>query len=193
MNNNVQQAINTFNSGGVVIFPTDTVYGIGCRLDKPESVERVFSIRNRPQEKAVLAVVDGVEMAQKYLQPIPEEVRHLLIDKYWANGGLTIILSCLPDKVPSLVRGGGFTLAVRQTNHPVLLQILKEVGVPIIAPSANFAGEKTPVTFDDLDPKLVVLADYVLQGECGGNKPSTIIDCSIKPWKIVRQGAVKVF
>ncbi len=114
MNNDIKQAINTFLSGGIVIFPTDTVFGIGCRMDNPQAVEKVFAIRNRPQEKAVLVLVDSVAMAQKYLQPIPRDVHEKLMDVYWP-GGLTIILPCLIDKVPPLVRGGGSTLAVRQT------------------------------------------------------------------------------
>lgn len=190
MDKTIKQAITVINDGGVVIFPTDTVYGIGCRIDMPEAVERVFSIRNRPHEKAVLAVVDSIAMAQDYLQPIPDDVRHTLMEQYWP-GGLTIILPCLEDKVPVLVRGGGTTLAVRQTNHPVLLKIVQETGVPIIAPSANFAGEKTPTRYEEIDPKLISVVDYTINAPCGGTLPSTVIDCSLQPWKIVRKGAVE--
>jgi L-threonylcarbamoyladenylate synthase len=186
----IQKASNILQNGGVVIFPTDTVYGIGCRLDDEEAIKRVYKIRNRPEEKAVLAVVDSVTMAKEYVQ-ISKDVHSQLIEKYWP-GGLTIILPCNVDKVPSSARAGGATLAVRQTNHPVLVQLIKESGVPIIAPSANFAGEKTPTSFTELDPKLCSLVDYVVEGECGGNMPSTIIDCSVKPWKIMREGAVKI-
>jgi len=189
--NTTQKAIDVLKNGGVVIFPTDTVYGIGCRLDNEEAVKRVFEIRNRPQEKAVLAVVGSISQTEEYLQPIPDDVRSKLIQKYWP-GPLTIILPCKTEKVPSVARAGGNTLAVRQTNHPVLVQLIQEVGVPLVAPSANFAGEKTPTHFNELDPKLCSLVDYVLEGDCGGNKPSTIIDCSATPWKIVREGAVHI-
>ncbi|MDE2025076.1 MAG: threonylcarbamoyl-AMP synthase [Patescibacteria group bacterium] len=191
MNNSVKKATNILQEGGVVIFPTDTVYGIGCRLDNEEAIKRIYKIRNRSQEKAVLAVVDSIAMAEKYLLPIPPEVRSKLLKKYWP-GGLTVILPCKVDIVPSAARAGGSTLAVRQTNHPVLLKIIKAVGVPLIAPSANFSGGITPTSSEELDPKFAALSDFVLKGECGGNKPSTIIDCSITPWKIVREGAVNV-
>ena len=190
MDNNIKQSITILNQGGVIIFPTDTVWGIGCRLDNEEATKRVFKIRNRPEEKAVLSIVDSIAMAQAYLQPIPDDVRTQLMEKY--TSGLTIILPCQTEKVPSIARSGGSTLAVRQTNHPLLLQILKEIKVPLIAPSANFAGEKTPVTFSDLDSNLLSLVDFVLPGESLGQKPSTIIDCSVRPWRVVREGAVNI-
>src|SRR5437879_4589431 len=126
MNTNLDKAIEILKSGGIGIFPTDTVYGIGCRLDNEDALKRLFTIRNRPEEKAVLAVVDSIGMAEEYLLPIPQAVRSELIDRYWP-GGLTIILPCATDRVPSLARGGGATLGIRQTNHPILLQILKEL------------------------------------------------------------------
>ncbi|HEX7041902.1 MAG TPA: L-threonylcarbamoyladenylate synthase [Patescibacteria group bacterium] len=189
MNDDIKSAIETLKNGGVGIFPTDTVFGIGCRLDDIESIKRLFKIRNRPNEKAVLAVVDSIDMAQKYLLPIPSDVKEKLMDKYWP-GGLTIVLPCDTKMVPSVARGGGLTLGVRQTNHPVLLKILKEVKVPICAPSANFAGGITPKTFDEIDNNLIKLVDFAIDMPCGGNMPSTVIDCSVSPWKILRQGAV---
>jgi len=191
MNSSISQSIQILKSGGVGVFPTDTVYGIGCRLDDENALKRLFEIRNRPEEKAVLAVVDSVEMAQKYLLPIPQEVKEKLIEKYWP-GGLTIVLPCNTIVVPSLARGGGATLGVRQTNHPVLLRIIKELGVPLVAPSANFAGAPTPRTFEEVDKTLLSLVDSIIEGECGGDAPSTVIDCSIHPWKVLRQGAVEI-
>jgi L-threonylcarbamoyladenylate synthase len=95
-------------------------------------------------------------------------------------------------KVSSFVRGGGSTLGVRIPNHPIALSLIKGVGVPILGPSANFHGEKTPYCFKDLDPNLIALVDYIVEGECIIKQPSTVIDCSIKPWKIIRQGAIKI-
>lgn len=191
MNTNITEAIEILKNGGIGIFPTDTVYGIGCRLDNEESLQRLFTIRNRPEEKAVLAVIDSIEMAQKYLLPIPEDVRTKLIDRYWP-GGLTIVLPCDTEKVPSIARGGGWTLGIRQTNHPILLEVIKSLGVPLVAPSANFAGEPTPKTFAEVDKKLLNMVDCSIDGKCGGNIASTVIDCSVTPWKILREGAVQV-
>lgn len=188
---NISESIEILRSGGIGIFPTDTVYGIGCRLDNEKSLKKLFAIRNRPEEKAVLAVVDSIQMAQHYLLPIPQDVKTTLMDRYWP-GGLTIVLPCNINTVPSIARGGGLTLGVRQTNHPILLQIIKELHVPLVAPSANFAGAPTPTKFEEIDKKLLALADTVIEGECGGNIASTVIDCSVNPWKILRQGAVSL-
>ncbi len=189
MTNNIYEVINILRSGGIGIFPTDTVYGIGCRLDDKKALQRLFAIRKRSEEKAVLALVDSVAMAQEYLLPIPQDVRLKLIDRYWP-GGLTIVLPCKTEKVPTIARGGGITLGVRQTNHPVLLQILKELEVPLVAPSANFAGLPTPKTFREVDKTLLGMVDCFIDAPSGGDNPSTVIDCSVTPWKIIRQGAI---
>ncbi len=192
MDNQVREAVKVLKNGGIVIFPTDTAIGIGCRIDNEQAVKRLFEIRRRPQNKAVLALVDSVEMAEKYLLPIPKKVKDELINSYWP-GKLTIILKCNTEKVPSLVRGGGDSLGVRLPNNSTLLKLIKGVGVPIVAPSANLSGEKTPYSFEELNPELVKLADYVLNIKLSGEKNvSTVIDCTIEPWKIVREGAIKI-
>ena len=77
-------------------------------------------------------------------------------------------------------------------NHPTTLEIIKKVDVPILGPSANFHGEKTPFEFKDLDQELISLVDYVVEGKCSIKQASTVIDCSKTPWNILRQGAIKV-
>lgn len=192
MEQQIKKAIEVLRNGGIVIFPTDTAIGIGCRIDNEKSIERLFKIRKRPEDKPVLALVDSVEMAEKYLLPIPEKVKDELIKRYWP-GKLTIILQCRIGKVPSLVRGGADTLGVRFPDNKILLELIGGVDVPIVAPSANFSGEKTPFKFEDLNPELIKQADYILNGEVSsGENVSTVIDCSIEPWKIMRQGAVKI-
>jgi L-threonylcarbamoyladenylate synthase len=77
-------------------------------------------------------------------------------------------------------------------NHSIILEIIKKVGVPILGPSANFHGENTPFMFEDLDPKLISLVDYVVKGECSVKQASTVMDSTQTPWKILRQGAINV-
>lgn len=187
----INEAIEVLNKGGIVIYPTDTAFGIGCRIDDKKSIERLFAIRKRPKEKAVPVLVDTVKMAQEYLEPIPKEVIDKLIETYWP-GALTIVLSCQEDKVPELVRGRGDTLGVRIPNHPIARSIIRAVGVPILGPSANLHGGKTPYELEDLNRELVSQVDYVVPGECTIKQPSTVIDCSKKPWKILREGAITI-
>lgn len=192
MDKNIQKAIKILREGGIVIFPTDTAFGIGCRIDNEKAIERLFDIRKRPRNQPVSVLVDSIEMAQDYLLPISEEVKQKLIKKYWP-GALTIVLQSRTDKVPSLVRGGGNNLGVRMPNNKITLSLIKGVGVPILGPSANFHGERTPYELKDLNPELIKLVDYVVSSQDkSGENASTVIDCSKKPWKILRKGAVRI-
>lgn len=191
MNNiSIQKAIDVFKNGGVVIFPTDTAYGIGCRMDSESAVKKVFEIKQRSLDNALLVLVDGIKMAQQYVK-IPQEVRQKLINQYWP-GGLSIFFKCRPGKVLNIVTADTDILAVRNPSHPVMERIIHAVGVPIIATSANVSGRITPYAVSEVDPEILKQADYVLSGECTYKKESTIIDTTVKPWNIVRMGAVQV-
>ena len=192
MNENISQAIEVLREGGIVILPTDTAFGICCRMDNEKAIKRLFAIRKRPETKATPVLVSSKEMAKEYLLDIPQRVKDELSGRYWP-GALTIVLPCKTEKVPELVRGKGNNLGVRMPNHETALAIIKGVGVPILGPSANFHGENTPFRVEDLDSQLVELVDYVVEGECSAaGKASTVIDCSIDPWKILRQGAIQL-
>lgn len=196
----ISRAIEILNSGGIVVFPTDTAFGVGCRIDKEKAIERLFRIRNRPLNQAVPVLVDSIEMAKDYLLPLPKEVEDTM-KKYWP-GALTIVYPCQTKKVPSLVRGDGKTLGVRMPDHKIPLQLIsatggsafggKVVGVPILGPSANFHGAPTPYKFKDLNQDFLKLVDLVIPGECKIGLASTVVDCSQKPWKIIRQGTVRL-
>lgn len=191
MSNQIDEAVKVLNQGGIVVFPTDTAFGIGCRIDNQDAVKRLFKIRRRPEFQAVPILVSNFDMAKKYVKEIPENVVQGLVKPYWP-GALTIVLKAKKNMVSSLVRGGGETIGIRMPNHPVILEIIKKVGAPILGPSANFHGENTPFEFEDLDKKLILLIDYVVKGECVVKKASTVIDCSKKSWRVLRQGGVTV-
>lgn len=184
----LRKAIEILNQGGVVVSPTDTAFGVGCRIDDEKAVGRLVKLKRRPQNQAMPVLVDSLKMAQKYLLPFEDRVLEL-IKKYWP-GALTIVLPCRVELIPQSVRGGGKTLGVRWPNHPVAQKLITETGVPILGPSANFPGAKTPYKYEDLDPEFLKNVDYVLPGECPVGIASTVIDCSQKPWKIIRQGAI---
>ncbi len=191
MNNQIEKAVKVLKNGGIVIFPTDTAIGIGCRINNKNAVKRLFRIRRRPKTKAVPVLFSSVDMVRKYVKEIPQDVEKLM-KKYWP-GALTIILCCNKVNVPSLVRGGGETLGIRIPNNKIIKTIIDKVGAPILGPSANFSGDKTPYDFEELDKKLINLADFVISGETSSEKmASTVIDCSRKPWKIIREGAIRI-
>lgn len=191
MDRHIEEAIEILDKGGIVIFPTDTAYGIGCRMDNESAVQRLFALRRRPETQAVPVLISGLPMARKYLYPIPDLVVEGLTRRYWP-GALTIVLPCRTERVPALVRGGGETLGVRMPDHPVLRMMIEALGVPLLAPSANFHGQPTPYDYKELDQELVSMVDFVLKGECPLQQVSTVVDCSVMPWQILRQGAVRV-
>lgn len=191
MNPDINKAVEILKQGGIVIFPTDTAFGIGCRMDNKDSVERLFSIRKRPQSQATPVLFNSIEMMKDYLLDIPKEVKEKLMDKYWP-GALTIILPCKTDRVFNLIRGNSNNMGVRIPNDDNLISIIEKLGVGILGPSANFHGKPTSYSFDDLDSELVSLVDYVVEGKGKLRKVSTVIDCSVVPWNIIREGAVKL-
>jgi len=189
--NDIKKAVEILNKGGIIIFPTDTAFGIGCRIDNKDSIKKLFEIRRRPISQATPVLVSSLEMAKQYVKEIPEDVTDKLIKPYWP-GALTIVLPANTIKVPDLVRGGGENIGLRMPKNDLILDIIEKVGVPILGPSANFHGENTPYEYKDLNKELVSMVDFVLNGECDIKKPSTVIDCSINPWQIIRVGAIKL-
>lgn len=191
MDNQVQEAVRILNRGGIIIFPTDTAFGIGCRIDNELSIKKLFKIRKRPESQAVPVLVSSLKMAREYAAEIPSKVIEKLIKPYWP-GALTIVLKANLEKIPSLVRGGGETIGLRMPDHRTMLEIIGNVGVPILGPSANFHGDETPFSLQDLNPELVSLVDDIVKGECSVKKTSTVVDCAKEPWQILRQGAATI-
>lgn len=188
--NATMNAIQIVLSGGIIIFPTDTAYGIGCRVDNHDAVNRLFKIRHRPGTQPMPVLVSSVKMSLAYFDS-PSDIVRRLMKEYWP-GGLTIISKCKKNIIYSPIRGGGDTVGLRMPNHPTILKIIEGVGVPVLGPSANFHTEQTPYSIEDLNPELVKMVDYVVPGECTVKQASTVVDCSVTPYKIIRQGAVKI-
>lgn len=178
------------NNGDIIIFPTDTAFGIGCRIDNSRAVNRLFKIRRRPTTQPMPVLVSSIEMALAYFDS-PSDIVRRFMKKYWP-GALTIIARCRKNLIYSPIRGGGNTIGLRMPNHPAILKIIEEAGVPILGTSANFHGDPTPYSTSDLNPELVKLVDCVISGECSVKQASTVVDCSVTPYKIIRQGAVKL-
>ncbi|MCX6791824.1 MAG: L-threonylcarbamoyladenylate synthase [Candidatus Gottesmanbacteria bacterium] len=188
MNIYIQKAIEVLNIGGIIIFPTDTAFGIGCRIDNHAAVDRLFEIRRRPAGQAMPVLVGNIEMSLTYYLD-PSDVVRRLMKEYWP-GALTIVAPCKTNLIDSPIRGGRKTIGLRMPNHPAILKIIEEAGVPILGPSANFHGDPTPYSTADLTPELVKLVDYVVPGKCSVKQASTVVDCSVTPYKIIRQGAI---
>jgi L-threonylcarbamoyladenylate synthase len=129
-------------------------------------------------------------MALSYFVHPDDIVRHLM-QQFWP-GALTIIARCNNDDWYSPIRGGGDTVGLRMPDHPGTLEMIGRVGVPVLGPSANFHGKKTPYAFGELDPELIKLVDFVVPGVCKTGNVSTVIDTVAHPPKIIRQGAITI-
>ncbi|MDP1721755.1 MAG: L-threonylcarbamoyladenylate synthase [Candidatus Gottesmanbacteria bacterium] len=184
----IKQAIQVLKEGGIIMYPTDTAFGIGCRMDDVKAVDRLFKLRKRPRTQATPVLVASKAMALAYYLDPSEIVRHLM-KTYWP-GALTIIAGCKENLVYSPIRGSGKNIGLRMPNHETALELIRGVGVPILGPSANFHGSPTPYCYEDLDLELIKLVDYVVPGVCSIGNASTVVDCSTGTIRIIRQGVV---
>ena len=190
MGGKIAKTVEILKKGGIAVFPTETAFGVGCRVDRPEVIKRLISWRRRERGKPFLVLASSLEMAKKYWQKLPKTVEDLA-KKFWP-GPLTVVWYCQKELVPAEVRGGGKTLGIRVPGYELTRRLVELVGVPILAPSANFAGGKTPFKISEVDLEFLKGVDFFLKVPCGRWKePSTVIDCTKQPWEIVREGVVK--
>ena len=172
------------------MYPTDTAFGIGCRIDVKESVDRLFQLRKRARTKAVPILVDSIAMAEQYYKN-PQDIVRRYMRTYWP-GALTIVAPCHVEKIYSPIRGGGPTIGIRMPDHTVARALISHVGVPVIGTSANFAGDPTPYTRATVSDALAGLVDGIVDGSTTVRQSSTVVDCTTNPPTIVRQGGVSL-
>ncbi len=179
-NNNIRKAAEVIKKGGIVVFPTDTVFGIGCRWDNKQAVAKIYKIKSRPTSIPFPILLASVEQLLKIAEVPVLAAR--LIKRYWP-GALTIVLN-LKNKPKSI----GFRIPGSQITR----SLISRSGTPIIGTSANFHGQPSVKSSKNLDPNITNQVDYVLEGDCEGGVESTVIDLSGKEPKVVRQGSIKV-
>ncbi len=186
----LRRAAIILRSGGLVAFPTETVYGLGALASDAAAVHKVFLVKRRPTSSPLTLHVSGFEMASKYASfTNPDSMR--LAERYWP-GPLTIIL---PKKgvLPYEVTAGRRALGVRWPAHPVAESLIGMVGDPLVAPSANVSGRPPPLTPTDVIDELDDRIDAVIDG---GETPygieSTVVDLTSKPYRVLRPGLITV-
>ncbi|MDE2860530.1 MAG: L-threonylcarbamoyladenylate synthase [Chloroflexota bacterium] len=184
----LERAVSVLLEGGLVAFPTDTLYALGAHGFTPAAVERVFQAKDRPSDMALPLLLAGVEDLEKVAVDVPPQAWDFA-ERFWP-GGLTMILRKAPS-VPYEVTAGGETVAVRVPNHSVARELISAVGVPLTGTSANRSGEAEPVTADEVRRQMAGRVDMVLDdGPCQLSGASTIIDVTGDSLRIVREGVV---
>ena len=176
----IKKASAILKGGGIVIFPTDTVYGICCRIDDKGAISRLYKIKKTPVTQPFPILVSDLSQVEKLA--VINKTGEKLIKKFWP-GALTIILRS---------KKGREKIGFRMPDSSMVTSIIDGVGVPIIGTSANFHGSKAPKSYKELDPNFTKLADIVLKGECQLGMESTVVDATVDPPKILRKGAITI-
>lgn len=184
----VESGIAVLRNGGLVAFPTDTVYGLGACFTNLGAVERIYKLKQRPHNIALPLLLADESQISKVAEFVPP-VAWLLVHRF-LPGGLTIVLP-RNKSVPDVVTGGGKTVAVRIPAHPVPIALIKGLGAPIIGTSANVTGSPSALTADEVNAQFGDKIDLVIDGgKCGEGIESTIIDVTGDIPRILREGAI---
>lgn len=185
---NMAPAAEIIKSGGLVAVPTETVYGLAANGLCGDAVQKIYDVKNRPGTKPISLLVSGMEDAEKFCRDIPDSA-YLLAEKFWP-GPLTMVL-LKRNAVPDIVTAGGGTVGVRCPDHPKTLALIRLAGVPLAAPSANLSGAPGPKNVSDVlkvfDGKIEAAVDG---GVCTVGIESTIVDLTVTPPRLLRQGGL---
>jgi L-threonylcarbamoyladenylate synthase len=186
----ITRAAELLRNGGLVAFPTETVYGLGANALDATAVTRIFAAKGRPANNPIIVHVADASLVRIVAADWPETAAYLA-EKFWP-GPLTLVLP-KRDEVPIEVTAGGPTVAVRVPAHPVAQALLREAGIPVAAPSANRSSELSPTTAQHVLKSLDGLVDMILDGgTCPGGIESTVVDVTTLPPRLLRPGLVTV-
>ena len=182
------RTLEVIRAGGVVAFPTDTVYGIGSDPFQPDAVKRLYEAKERPVDKAIPILIGSPQDLLKVVAAVPAGVENL-IEAYWP-GALTLVLE-KRDTISAIVSSGN-TVGVRIPDHAIALELLKASG-PLAVTSANPSGAKEARDSAKVLDSLAGRIDLVVDGgQTPGGYPSTVLDCSLEPPRVLRQGPISL-
>lgn len=185
------QAVDLLNNGEVVAFPTETVYGLGAVATNEEAVKKIFEAKGRPSDNPLIVHIGTIEELKNYVDEIPD-ITYPLIEKFWP-GPLTLIMKSKKDFFAPNVTAGLSTVGLRMPNHPIALNLLKKLGKPVAAPSANRSGRPSPTKASHVLEDLEGLIPFIIDGgETGVGIESTVLDITATPPVILRPGGVTV-
>jgi L-threonylcarbamoyladenylate synthase len=182
----VEQAAAVIGKGGLIVYPTDTLWGLGAGLDHHDAIERVFAVKRRPREQPLSLAFASVDEISEYAV-VTASARRLFP---LLPGPLTLVLR-KRENVPDLVTGGHATVGVRVPGHTECLRLLERTG-PLTSTSANLHGGAEPRTLGEARDVLGAGVDFYLEaGSAPVGRPSTIVDATVDPVRIVRQGILR--
>lgn len=164
----VDNALRIIEDGGVIVYPTDTIWGIGCDATNAAAVEKIYKIKNRSESKSLITLVDGMEMLESYVASIPDPVKNYLS----LEEKPTTVIYQHGQGLASNAIASDNSVAIRIVNNDFCSQLLMEFGKPIISTSANFSTKPSPGGFDEIDPLLLKQVDYIVNLPAAESKNS---------------------
>jgi L-threonylcarbamoyladenylate synthase len=174
--------------GGLVVFPTNTFYGLGVRAFHADSVEKVFRAKKRNPTKPLLILISNITDLPSLVESVPAKAESI-IEKFWP-GNVTVVFQA-KENLPANLTGHTGKIGIRLAGHPVASALVKEVGSPITGTSANISGKAGAMSVQELDREMLTHVDLVLDaGVLGGGRGSTVVDVTVRPTRIVREGNV---
>lgn len=180
----IKNAVEVLRKGGVILYPTDTIWGIGCDATNAEAVKRVYDIKQREDSKALICLVDSANRMQRYFRQVPDVAWDLI---ECADRPLTLILDGATNVAPNLLAEDG-SLGIRVTQEQFSQQLCYRFQKAIVGTSANLSGEPSPRSFYDIPDEIKSKVDYIVQfarGRKSDGRPSSII-------KLSQDGSVSV-
>ncbi len=166
--------IETLKKGGIILYPTDTIWGIGCDATNDVAVRRVFEIKQRHESKSLIILASDIDMISHYLEKIPHTAIELLKN---TDKPLTIIYEQAKNLAKSAIAADG-TVAIRIPKDDFCVDLIHNFSKPIVSTSANFSGDKSPANFQEINTKLIDQVDYIVkyrQDDLSKASPSTIV------------------
>jgi L-threonylcarbamoyladenylate synthase len=178
MNNEIYKIVEILNSGGVILYPTDTIWGIGCDGTNKSAVEKIYKIKQREDSKAMLILIESEARLQQYITEVPD-IAYQLIEV--ADKPLTIIFPGAKNLASNLIAEDG-SVGIRIPNDEFCQKLLTRFKKPIVSTSANISGTASPIIFSEIDEKIIKNVDYVVswrQEDVQSGQPSSIIKLRI--------------
>ena len=169
---NIKESVQILKSGGVILYPTDTIWGIGCDATNTKSIKKIYKIKQRPKNKPLILLVNDIKMLSKYVEKLTNEIIEI-IDKSIEP---TTIIYPNPKNLPEILTQTN-TIAIRVTNDYFCNEIIRKLKKPIISTSANISNSENPKNFKQVNKRIKEMVDYIAQHKTNLNleKPSRII------------------
>ena len=180
----INESLISLRKGGIILYPTDTIWGLGCDATNSSAVEKIFKIKARSETKSLLVLVDSIQMVERYVNDIPEIVYELTSV---SEVPLTIIYSSGKNLAPGVCADDG-SVGIRICNDEFCQELIRRFRKPIVSTSANYSGKPSPDNFDSINKSVIDAADYVVkyrQDDLRKQKASPII-------KVEQNGTIKI-